>query len=168
MDVFSFRHNDIKNLVSEIGLLEYMSCLQRHKKITDINIKINHIVLDIAIIRGSNYTKVDFFLEKKMECADDSPVYGVDYDENNILDSINGSVYAAGYKFDIRAWLDIGSVDWKETTEEQRKGAYRAARKAGWSKKALMEIMLKKYTHLSDVTLEMTFEMLESSDVPTS
>ena len=77
----------------------------------------------------------------------------------SLTSSLNGSVYSQGIKIDHRAWLDMGSEDWKTTSDEQKAAAYQAARVCGWTDEGLKAIIINEFgpridQFMADVTME--------------
>ncbi len=99
--------------------------------------------------------------EEQTSFTPDAPKFGVHYNEENIINSINGSVYRSGLKIDIRDWLDCGSINYKSTPLEVRKAAYKAATEAGWTNEALISTMCKTFAHLDDFTVRNTIQNLQ-------
>lgn len=81
--------------------------------------------------------------------------------DKKIIDSINGLVYATGNKIGIRAWLDIGSKEWQEVNDDQRKKAYNTVKASGWRDEALKILMLRCYTHLNETILDYNLKILQ-------
>jgi hypothetical protein len=97
-----------------------------------------------------------------MPHCEEGPVYGVDYGDDNIVNSLNGDIYAAGIKIDMRAWLDMGSSEWHNTDPSVRAAAFKAAINAGWTENGLSAIMVRNFKHLTPADMEMAFEILKS------
>jgi hypothetical protein len=93
------------------------------------------------------------------EDCGDPIVYGQDYGDEHIINSIDGVVQAAGFKIGVRGWLDMGSMEWSESNEIERSGAYLAAMKSGWTEKALTAIMLRNYKHLDQPSMDLVFSL---------
>lgn len=73
--------------------------------------------------------------------------------------SLNGSVQSQGLKIDIKAWLDMGSQEWKDTENRVKAAAYQAAKVCGWTDAGLKAIIIGEYgpridQFMADVTIE--------------
>jgi hypothetical protein len=89
----------------------------------------------------------------------------------NAASSLNGSVHSQGIKVDYKAWLDIGSQEWQDTSNKEKAAAYQAAKVCGWTDAGLISIMLKDFgpridQFMADVTIESLKEMAEEFPIP--
>lgn len=76
-----------------------------------------------------------------------------------MISSLNGSVYSQGIKIDHKAWLDMGSIEWKETSDKDKAAAYQAAKVCGWTDDGLIAIMISEFApridqFMADVTID--------------
>lgn len=82
---------------------------------------------------------------------------------------LNGDVQGQGVKIDHHAWLDMGSVQWLECTNEDKALAYQAAILCGWKDEGLKQIILKEYSpRIDQFMADITIETLQdfASDYP--
>lgn len=89
----------------------------------------------------------------------------------NAINSLNGSVHSQGIKIDHRAWLDMGSVEWKDTPDETKAAAYQAARVCGWTDEGLKSIIITEFApridhFMADVTIESLRELASANPIP--
>src|SRR4051812_24434590 len=82
----------------------------------------------------------------------------------DIVGSLNGSVNSQGVKVEHRAWLDMGSPEWKEISDTEKAAAYQAARVCGWTDEGLKAVIIKEFEpridhFMADVTIETLQEL---------
>lgn len=76
---------------------------------------------------------------------------------------LNSSVQSQGIKVDFRAWLDMGSQEWKETPEKVKAYAYQAAKVCGWTDAGLKKIILDEFTpRVDDFMANVTMDTLQA------
>lgn len=63
----------------------------------------------------------------------------------SIVNSLNGCVHSQGIKISHKAWLDIGSEEWQNTTEQQKSYAYQAAKLRGWTDQGLKALIIQEF-----------------------
>lgn len=79
----------------------------------------------------------------------------------NVSMSLNGSVHSQGIKIDYRAWLDMGSEEWKNTSDEQKAAAYQAAMVCGWTDGGLKALMVRDFApRVDQFTADLTIDTL--------
>jgi hypothetical protein len=89
----------------------------------------------------------------------------------NAVSSLNGSVYSQGVKVDHRAWLDMGSKEWMDTSDELKAAAYQAAKVCGWTDDGLKNIIVSSFSpridhFTADVIIETLQELANKHPIP--
>lgn len=83
-------------------------------------------------------------------------------DSMRVFEMLDGDINSQGLKIGHRAWLDLGSKEWESTTEAQKAAAYQIATGIkGWEPARLANMMLVKYKHMRQSTIDLTFKLLE-------
>lgn len=76
--------------------------------------------------------------------------------------SLIGDLSSQGVKTDYRGWLDMGSVQWLETTKQEKGIAYQAAKLVGYQDEGLIQIILKEFSpRIDQFSAEITIETLK-------
>lgn len=75
--------------------------------------------------------------------------------------AINGSVQSQGIKLDVKDWLDMGSPNWKATTDKDKAAAYQAVIVCGWTDDGLRAFMIKEFApRIDEAAADFTLEIL--------
>lgn len=81
----------------------------------------------------------------------------------NVVNSLNGNVHSQGIRIGHKAWLDMGSKEWEETSPENKAHAYQAAKLTGWTDKGLRQIILSEFRpRLDDFWADLIIDTLHS------
>jgi len=82
-------------------------------------------------------------------------------DTDCVIESINGSVQSQGIKVAVEGWLAIGSGEWEKTPDEVKALAYQAAKATGWTDKALIAAITRKWQHIDEHMMMFVIDSLQ-------
>lgn len=78
-----------------------------------------------------------------------------------ICNSLNGAVQSEGLKVSVENWLDMGSVEWKNTPDKVKAYAYQAVKAKGWTDEGLISFMVGRFKpRIDESTARFAIEIL--------
>lgn len=91
----------------------------------------------------------------------DLPIFNVDFDDGNIISSMEATLIRAKIVVSLDSWMNFGSEDWNKTSSEIKNNIYKALVDDGWKDAAITGVISRRHPFLSETILEIILSELK-------